>query len=52
MDKERDSTALVMGIIACAIALYFQFQYTQLQARSIECEKQFESFKEGVIYGK
>lgn len=50
--KQSDPTSLFLGVAALAVALWLHIKNAELQTALSQCHSDFQSFKEGVLYGR
>jgi hypothetical protein len=50
--KDGDITPVLLGVAVFATAYWFHTTNTDLQTQLNNCHVEFQSFKEGVVYGR
>ncbi|MBD2609566.1 hypothetical protein H6G81_35030 [Scytonema hofmannii FACHB-248] len=50
--KDGDSTLMFLGVAVFVTATWFHGQNNELQAALSQCRNDFQSFKDGVLYGR
>lgn len=47
-----DTTPTFLGVAALAVALWFLMKNGEMKDQLVQCHAEFQSFKEGVVYGR
>lgn len=50
--KDSDATPIFLGVAALVVAIWLHIKNAELQTALNQCRSDFQSFKEGVLYGK
>ena len=50
--RDSDATPIFLGVAALAVALWLHLKNTDSESAMKQCHSDFQSFKEGVLYGR
>ncbi|GAX46394.1 hypothetical protein NIES4075_74180 [Tolypothrix sp. NIES-4075] len=50
--KDNDTTPIFLGVAAIGVAIWLHIKNAEFQTALSQCHSDFQSFKEGVLYGK